>query len=476
LFGISRDITERKRAEELVRYQAYLLENVSDAIISSDVDSIIQSWNMTCEEIYGWSAGEVIGKPVSEIVRPDWADGQREMVADRVSTDGYWEGDLIHRHKDGTPINISSSVTLLQDEEGNPTGVVSTNRDITERVRMEEALRESENQYRALVENIDEVIYRAGMDGNLTYVSPAIKSLLGYTASEVVGRSFAEFLHEEDLERARSRFEMIASGRRMEPAEYQVRTKSGEIRWISVSSQLISDDDQIGGVQGLLVDVTERRRAEELIGEKIASTERGRLARELHDAVTQTLFSASVLAQSAPRMLDKNPTVARQNIEQLALLIRGALAEMRALLLELRPSDFKAENLAQLFDLLAESTRARTRAKVTVIVDSSCATPDEVAITLYRITQESLNNIAKHALASEVIVNLVCNHRGAKLSIDDDGRGFDPLAIPAGHLGVSIMRERAQKIGAAIKIDSEIGRGTQVNVSWSASGDVPEHE
>jgi signal transduction histidine kinase len=95
---------------------------------------------------------------------------------------------------------------------------------------------------------------------------------------------------------------------------------------------------------------------------------------------------------------------------------------------------------------------------------------------MYRITQESLNNVAKHALASEVVVELICDHEGARLSVKDNGGGFDPLAIPAGHLGIGIMRERAQKIGANLKIDSEIGRGTQVYLSWPASLDETEHE
>jgi signal transduction histidine kinase len=169
-------------------------------------------------------------------------------------------------------------------------------------------------------------------------------------------------------------------------------------------------------------------------------------------------------------LLEKNPAVASQYMKQLDELIRGALAEMRTLLLELRPNEFREKNLAQLFDFLAESTRARTQANVSMNVDSSCSLSEDVAIALYRITQESLNNVAKYALASEIVVDLSCDTSGMLLSIKDDGRGFDPSAIPAGHLGVSIMRARAQEIGASLKIDSEIGRGTQVTVSWSAAG------
>jgi two-component system nitrate/nitrite sensor histidine kinase NarX len=175
-------------------------------------------------------------------------------------------------------------------------------------------------------------------------------------------------------------------------------------------------------------------------------------------------------------MLDKNTGIALQNMEQLDLLIRGALTEMRALLLELHPSEFREKNLAQLLYLLAESTRARSRVDVTFNANEHDSLPEDVALALYRIAQESLNNVAKHALASEVVVDLTCSPHGARLMIKDDGRGFDPQAIPAGHLGVGIMRERAQAVGASIKIESENGRGTQVTVSWLAPGDNSDNE
>ena len=102
--------------------------------------------------------------------------------------------------------------------------------------------------------------------------------------------------------------------------------------------------------------------------------------------------------------------------------------------------------------------------------------PENVATAYYRIAQESLNNVAKHALAGEVVIDLTCDPEGAKLRIKDDGRGFDPHTIPAGHMGVSIMQERAQDIGAKIVIESESGRGTEVSVFWSAGENESKYE
>ncbi len=134
--GIARDITATKQAEESLRYQAFLLDNVSDAIISSDINFKIQSWNRAAETIYGWRADEVIGRPFLEVLRPEHLHDPQELMAQFLK-DGYWKGEAVHRRKDGTPIHVLDSVTLLRDAEGNPIGGVSANRDITERKRAE---------------------------------------------------------------------------------------------------------------------------------------------------------------------------------------------------------------------------------------------------------------------------------------------------------------------------------------------------
>jgi signal transduction histidine kinase len=217
----------------------------------------------------------------------------------------------------------------------------------------------------------------------------------------------------------------------------------------------------------MIEDVTDELTAEQEVG---AQAERERLARELHDSVSQTLFTAGMIAEAMPRMLEKDQARGRQDLEILSVLIRGASAEMRSLLLELRPDTLKDQTLGQLLKTLVIAARARTQATVSLNEEGDCRLPEEVIIAFHRIAQESLNNIAKHAEASQVAVDLNCDPERTKLSIQDDGRGFDPQLIPAGHLGIGIMRERAYNIGADIEIDSQIGRGTQVSVSWSATG------
>jgi PAS domain S-box-containing protein len=199
--------------------------------------------------------------------------------------------------------------------------------------------------------------------------------------------------------------------------------------------------------------------------------ERQRLARELHDAVTQTLFSTALTAEVLPKLWEVNPSEARKSLEELRRLTRGALAEMRTLLVELRPGALVEMPMSDLMRQLAEATAGRTRIEVSSSVTGEpvVALPSDVKLALYRIAQEALNNVVKHAQARRV--DLVLRHQGASgaiLQIDDDGRGFDPAAIPGGHLGVGIMRERAEAVGAILRVQSSPGRGTRVHVEWRA--------
>ncbi|MFO7917931.1 MAG: GAF domain-containing protein [Anaerolineae bacterium] len=200
------------------------------------------------------------------------------------------------------------------------------------------------------------------------------------------------------------------------------------------------------------------------------SAERSRLARDLHDAVTQTLFSASLIAEVLPRIWERDPEMGQRRLEELRELTRGALAEMRTLLLELRPSSLEDAALRDLLRQLAESITGRARVPVAVEIEGECALPSLVKVALYRIAQEALNNVAKHANASQAEIYLRCGREAVELCVCDDGKGFDPDDVLPDSLGLGIMRERAQEIEARLIIESERGRGTIVRVVWSCDG------
>ncbi|MFH2040236.1 MAG: PAS domain S-box protein [Chloroflexota bacterium] len=225
-----------------------------------------------------------------------------------------------------------------------------------------------------------------------------------------------------------------------------------------------------------------------------ALQERQHLARNLHDAVNQSLFSAGLIAEVLPRLWLRNPEEAQQSLEDLRRLTRGALAEMRELLAELRPSVLTDSSLSDLLHQLANAFTGRTNITVTVNNTGEHVLPPHIQVAFYRICQEALNNIAKHAEASHVEIDLQyetgesqeLNKEDAssptrftgfpqaavvtsvKLNIHDDGLGFDPdkIAMP-GHYGLGMMRERAEAIRAQITFTSRPGQGTLVSLVWT---------
>jgi signal transduction histidine kinase len=203
--------------------------------------------------------------------------------------------------------------------------------------------------------------------------------------------------------------------------------------------------------------------------EMAALNERQRLARDLHDAVSQSLFSASIIAESLPRLWEQHPTKVFPNLNQLHRLIKSASAEMRILLWELRPANLVGTSLDELLAQLVSAIQSRTKMVVQCHVDGKPKLPDDVHITFYRIAQESLNNIIKHSQATEAHIQFSREAERSILRVRDNGRGFNTSGVSSG-LGLSTMRERAQLIGASFEIVTEPGQGTEVMLTWVAAG------
>ena len=198
------------------------------------------------------------------------------------------------------------------------------------------------------------------------------------------------------------------------------------------------------------------------------TAERNRIARDLHDAVTQTLFSASLVAEVLPRIYDEDAQEGYGMLKDLQQMTRGALAEMRTLLIELRPTSFDEISLGELIRQLADSFVGKLDVPVNINVQGNAVLPPAVQTAIFRIAQEALNNIQKHGQARHVDVHLEYTHDMAQLCIQDDGCGFDYDSVQAGHMGLKIMRERSDAIGAKLSIQSKINYGTTINLLWKA--------
>jgi len=266
----------------------------------------------------------------------------------------------------------------------------------------------------------------------------------------------------------------VIGGYRYRVSRIQARTQELEEQVEARTKELMRANIQ------LTQEISERQRAEEALARQAAETavvaERNRLARELHDAVTQTLFSASLIAEIVPRLWETDPEAGKQQLEEVRALTRGALAEMRALLLELRPEAITKANMPDLLSQLGRALTSRTGVQVDIQADDGCELPTEVKTNFYRIAQEALNNVGKHAEANQVAVKFSCQPTQAQLEICDDGCGFNLQHIPSGHFGLGIMQERATAIGARLEIHSQSGAGTRIKVSWQAVSPQPSEE
>lgn len=200
--------------------------------------------------------------------------------------------------------------------------------------------------------------------------------------------------------------------------------------------------------------------------EDAIAAERNRLARELHDAVTQTLFAASLIAEVLPDLWEMDEAEAHRSTEELRQLTRGALAEMRTLLFELRPAALNQARLPDLLKQLSEAVMGRKRLPIDLDVVGDCEIPCDVKVEIYRIAQESLNNVVKYARATRVEIKVRLEAGHVQMEIRDDGVGFDPACIKPTNLGLRIMRERAEAIHAQLQVHSQPGLGTSLSLEW----------
>ena len=287
-----RETAERQRAEETLREREETLKktfaSLDEAAFVVDSNTrIIIACNPAAERIFGYSEREMMGRK-TEFLHVDRAMyenfGRKLMPA--LDADGVFHTEYKMRRKDGSVFFSEHTVTEIVDGSGQRTGVVSVGRDITERKRTEEALRESEEKYRDLVEKLNVAIFEVDATGRITYVSPVVEEISEYSPSEIIGRSFRDFVHPDDLPANIARFQKGISGN-PEPGDYRVMSKSGEVRWLHSLSRPVMREGNVAGLRGVLTDITERKQAEEALSE---SEERFRSAFE-HAAIGMVLVS-----------------------------------------------------------------------------------------------------------------------------------------------------------------------------------------
>jgi PAS domain S-box-containing protein len=369
--------------------------------------------------------------------------------------------------------------------------------DVSDRVRAADALRESEKKLRSIFASMNDLVFVLDREGVFVdYYPPSLANRLYVPPSEFLGRTVGDVMPPHVAGPAQEAIDAVIATGEPQEFDYELSVDGVETWSAAQVSARFDDGGELVGITVVSRDITQRKRVEreleathttleqrveertrELVGLKeqaeqlAAMRERERLARDLHDAVVQTLFSISLIADALPQVWARSEAEGKERLQELRWMTRSALAESRGILLELRPAAIGATDLGDLVRQLADASRGRSGLSITLSVEGACAPPTDPKIALYRIAQEALNNAAKHAAPSRAHISLRMEEDRVELTVSDTGPGFDLEKVPPQRLGLENMRERAEGVGARLEIESRPGGGTTVRAIWEPGGE-----
>jgi PAS domain S-box-containing protein len=481
--AVSKDINERKQAEDRIHYQADLLQNVSDAIIATDRDGRIQMWNRAAERIYGWKADEAIGRIFHDLIQPEYRFQRRDEVIEQLGRTGAWSGELIHILRDGRQIPVQSTITQLKDATGRPAGTVSVNHDISERKRAEEMLIERDRLLKNLTAQVPGMVYTfmRRTDGTycIPYSSNAIQDIFGVSPQDVINDASAIFkpIIPEDQPRVIATIEQ--SARTLSPwqAEYRVQLPGEPVRWMLGQSEPFRLADGCILWYGFNTDITERKEAEEQIHASLKEKEV--LLQEIHHRVKNNLQIISGLLtlqadQAAGKSIDEIFRESQNRIRTIALIHEKLYRSHN--LAEIAFDDYLRNLVESLFISYGVDAGRITAAYDMKIISFTI----EKAIPLGLIVNELVTNALKHAFPAgrrgEIRISLH-GHPDAKtskfktdsgtlyvvptceLTVADNGIG-----LPAGFntakqktLGMNLVSMLANQLQAEIQVKTAPG-------------------
>lgn len=478
-----------------------LLNSAPVAIVAVNSLGEVVFANQKLEELFGYDHAELMGMRVEQLMPERFHDdhvGHRNRYAAHPYSRSMGTGmDLAARRKNGVEFSIEAGLSHVRvdGEMLTLSSIVDVSKrkateDLLER-GVEERTREIERRRRvadSLRDVLDILNSNRPLQEILDHITMQASHLLGAEASAIYqlqndGQPLqilaSHGLSPEEVARTAD----MAGGFVVETAY----DPGGAYR-AQLAVPLAAKDDIFGGLmlyyreprrfsseeielavtfgeQAKLAIENARLRAQ--AAQMAVAAERNRIARDLHDSVTQTLFSASLIAEVLPRLWEKDHDESVRRLAELRLLTRGALAEMRTLLLELRPATLIEVDINELLRQLTEAAIGRARIPVALSVEGSAQVPPDVKIACYHVAQEALNNVTKHARAESAGITLVRQPGHVTLTVRDDGRGFELMRVTPEHLGLTIMHERAADIGATLKIESAVGAGTTISISWT---------
>ncbi len=502
--GMEKRQVESEQIEEVLRetgrrFRA-IFNNAFQFTAILEPDGRILEVNQTALDFFGKKMSDVFDRPFWET--PWWSSSPQvrqrlqEDIA-RAAKGVIIRGEAETLGSDGKIAALDFSIKPLRDESGQVTMLIAEARDITERKRAEKALMESEARYRAIVEDATEIIVRFLPDGKITFVNEAYCRFLNKKKEELLGRVFRREMKTDDIEKMNERILPHSPENPVAGLEQRVANGEGDLRWLQWTAREIYDrNGEIIEHQAVGHDITDRKKAEESLQEsqktlrmlssrllKAQEDERKRIARELHDSIGQSLSAVKFAVENA---INKAPNLSHQeggSLESIVPTIQHAIDDVRRIMTDLRPSildDLGIEATLRWFCREYQNIYTSIHIEKEIDIEEQ-EIPLPLKTVLFRITQEALNNIAKHSKASFVRLVLKKENDHIELVIEDDGEGFDPesafyCAETKSGFGLSSMRERAELSGGCCRIESIRGEGTTIRAVWLCDRNCEEEE
>ena len=379
-----------------------LVATSPDLIWESDAEGRLTFVSGLAEKVLGRSVEDLMGRHFAEIIEPSTLEaamaGWEAMLRDPHAVQ-VARFSLLAAGGSGVPIE---NVALPLVVDGRFAGARGAARDVRERERLERELRESEKRYRDLVQTSPDGVWQADADGIFTFWSDTAAALTGYPPGTVVGRHWSMVVGPRATASAGATWQELAEGgERVVRARLDLVDRTGQDLPAEIAAVPVIRDGRFAGAHGSIRDLREQLRLErelrEQAGALAASAERAHLARELHDSVTQALFSMGLIARSAEVLLERDPAAVKAKLGDLRELQRDALAEMRSLIFELRPGSLEREGLANALRTHVAAVEGRLGLPIVLDVADVGRLPLPAEDALYRIAQEALHNIVKHA-------------------------------------------------------------------------------
>jgi PAS domain S-box-containing protein len=487
--------------EQAIQRYVDLFELAPIGYVAFDRVGRIEEINLAAATLLGWKRHRLIGAPFALCVaRSDMQFFLHHLLRCR-SSESFVQTELHLKKVDGGKLHVLLSSTPTYSSMRDGVGLYQTAIiDLTEREEGEKALRESEELHRALVSQMAVGMSRTDLKGRIVFANKKFCEMLDSTEPELKEKTIFDITHPADVRYSKDLFQRLIKQRKPYRLEKRYVRADGTRFWVDVSASPIRDPaGKTQGAVSVIIDISDRRRAQAALEEakaslesrvkertaellaanqelqnqitrrkrlegeilEISDREQRRLGQDLHDSLCQHLTATAFMARAVALRLRKHRVIDAKDIDKIADFINQGVSEARTVARGLHPVEMDAVGLVNALRTLANRGRGQTQCIVEADENLEIADPT-VALHLFRIAREAVNNAYKHARAREILVRLRASRRFIELSVTDDGVGLPPNFAKGSGMGFHIINYRAHSIGAKLEIKPNNSQGTAV--------------